>query len=237
MAEPTVSTPEVPAQTEPVEPTTVVEQPPEPQEKTYRYQATDEFGRPIGRPTVIKYKTEDELVAGIQKAANAIQAATRTPDLKPEAKEPTIQELQAKLTRLEEIRMQERFLATHPEYYNVEANGQILTDYLRARDLPITGRNLEIAYSQLNLQGALIPRPIPESPAPANPVVRTAAPVAAGVKPGTITNRPVPPRPLTLADINAMPTEEFKRRCKDENFVALVNRLGVEAKLKRQRQA
>lgn len=215
-----------------------IETPPAPEEKTYRYQATDEHGSPIGRPTVIKYKTEEELAAGVQRAARAIEAAKRTPDPKPAPKEPTVQELQAEVTRMKEREAGQEFVASHPEYHNVEANGRMISDYLTSRDLPKTRNNIEIAFAALSNEGALIQRPAPEPP-PATPAPdpnpapqRQVAPVS-GVKPGSTTGRAVPPKALTLADVYAMPPEEFRRRKQDPNFIAEVNRLGAERVAKR----
>lgn len=47
-----------------VEPVAEVE--PEPPELLHRYQPTDEMGRPIGGEQVLKYRTQDELIAKIQ---------------------------------------------------------------------------------------------------------------------------------------------------------------------------
>lgn len=215
-----------------------IETPPVIEEKTYRYQATDEQGHPIGRPTVIKYKTEEELAAGVQRAARAIEAAKRTPDPKPAPKEPTVQELQADIARMKEREAGQEFVANHPEYHNVEANGRMISDYLSSRDLPKTRNNIEIAFAALSNEGALIQRPVPEpSPAPPAPdpnpaPTRQAAPVS-GVKPGSTTGRVVAPKALTLADVYAMPPDEYKRRCQDPKFVAEVNRLGAERIAKR----
>lgn len=215
----------------------VTDQPPV-EEKTYRYQATDERGQPIGRPTVIKYKTEEELAAGVQRAARAIEAAKRTPDPAPEAKEPTVAELQAKLNRIEEERAGAEFISHHPEYHNVEANGRLIADYLKSRGLPKTRNNIEIAFANLSNDGALIQRPTLEvTPAPPaadpNPTPSRPATPVAGVKPGSTTGRQIPSKPLTLADVYAMPPDEYKRRCKDPKFVAEVNRLGAERTAKR----
>ena len=204
-----------------------------PVEKTYRYQANDDLGRPIGRPTVIKYTSDEELVAGIQKAAHAIEAAQRTPDPKPAAKEPTAQEVQKELDVIKAQQAGAQFVAAHPDYYNVAANGQLIAEYLQNRDLPKTLRNIEIAYAALNLQDALIQRPTPAEIVVAdNPPARTAAPATpvAGVKPGSSSARFVSPKSLTLTDVVNMPTADYKRRMKDPQFVALVNRLGFERK-------
>lgn len=67
-----------------------------------------------------------------------------------------------------------RFLETTPNYYQSATNYQRLTQYLASRDLPITYRNLTIAYRKLNRQDLLEQRPEHTQAQP----VPVAAPVA-----------------------------------------------------------
>lgn len=235
----------MPESTSPVVPTEVTEL----EEKTYTYHAKDEQGNPLGRPTVIKYHTEAELIAGMEKAneaaVRALYARNQTPDPEPEAKEPTLQEL-AEFKRKVEIRDAGiSFINTHPDYHNVEANGFAITEYLIKNKMSqSSAKNIEIAYEALNREGKLLERPAPSS-APATPavtanpepVVVTPAPPEVrpvpGVKPGSMTNRIVPKKGLTLADVNALSPAERREKMRDPVFVAEVNRLGFEAQAKR----
>ena len=219
------------------------------EEKVYRYQAKDEQGSPLGRPTVIKYRTEAELIAGMEKAnesaVRALYARNQTPDPEPEAKTPTLEELAEFKRKIEMRDAGISFINTHPDYYNVEANGFAITEYLIKNKMSqSSAKNIEIAYEALNREGKLIDRPAPSSVAatpavtanpepvvatPASPEVRPAP----GVKPGTMTNRIVPKKGLTLADVNALSSAERREKMRDPAFVAEVNRLGFEAQAKR----
>lgn len=224
--------------------------PPQPEVKTYSYQAVDEEGAPLGRPTVIKYTTEAELIAGMETAnkmlVRALYTKNLTPEPAPEPKEQTPAELQARLDELDRHKAGSQFVSRHPDYYNVEANGHLITRYLLNNKLDQRSvTNLEIAYVALQREGRLIerPNPTPDPVSPATPPDPAAnpAPVATpdapkpvpGVQPGQFTARPQPKKSLTLADVRAMPPAEYARRCKDPKFVEQINRLGLEAKSKR----
>lgn len=218
-----------------------------PEQKVYSYQAHDEDGNPLGRPTVIKYTTDEELIKGMERAnemaVRALYAKNLQPEPAPEPKEQTPAELQARLDDYDRFKAGTQFVGRHPEYYNVEANGHLITKYLIDNKLDQRSVvNLEIAYAALQREGRLIERPNPTpEPAPktepaanpAPPVTPAATKPAPGVKPGEFTARPQPKKALTLADVQAMPPAEYRRRCQDPKFVEQVNRLGAEARAKR----
>lgn len=219
------------------------------EEKIYRYQPEDDAGNPLGRATVIKYRTEAELIAGMEQAnkmlARALHTRSQTPDPEPETQTPTLEELAAFKRKVEIRDAGISFIATHPDYYNVEANGFLITDYLIKNKMSqSSAKNIEIAYEALNREGKLIERPAPsraeaEPTPPANPATVAATPEVKpvpGVKPGSMTARPTPKKGLTLADVNALSPAERREKMRDPSFVAEVNRLGVEARAKRTQQ-
>lgn len=60
-----------------------------PAEQVYEYQVTDENKQPVGRPVRIKYRTQDELIKGMEKAnAEAVLAYHRLKSAKPTSVKP-----------------------------------------------------------------------------------------------------------------------------------------------------
>jgi hypothetical protein len=73
------------------------------------------------------------------------------------------------------------FKDAHPEYYSTPENAKRLDDYLRKADVPITARNLEIAFEDLLDSGLLEVRPT-AAPSPVITNLSETAPAPAPVR-------------------------------------------------------
>ena len=143
-------------------------------------------------------------------------------------------------------------------------NKQVLTDWMFKRGLAPTVANFELAHSKLKEAGLLLDSPIvrevdhpaPVVPAPVITEPKTQAPVApesritpteqpqakrqAQVPSGLNSSNssdssPASPRTtLTLADIEALPSEEYRKKLKDPAFRKLVDDLENQAAARRQ---
>ena len=106
------------------------------------------------------------------------------------------------------------FVNTHPEYWVMKANNDLLEGYIRDNNLAYTASNLEIAFEailpQLAEKPKQVPTPAPVPPPPPIPVVATATiPAAAAPVPVPSTPAPVPapvvPAPAAVPAAPAVP--------------------------------
>jgi hypothetical protein len=177
------------------------------------YQATDDNGEPIGRPTHLEADSWEEMSKKQQEAhVNAVRYAERLKKraaMKPtpapaetpihvlsveekatlEKQAQSAKEVEAELAKVklakdelnqERLKIQEqaeynrqivesqKFVASHPkDFYQCQANIDLLVNYMKTEKLYWSAENLEIAFA--NLESQLAPRPVEDAPAPSNP--------------------------------------------------------------------
>jgi hypothetical protein len=150
------------------------------------------------------------------------------------------------------------FIETTPDFYNCEENLGTMTSWMLKNGLAPTVKNFEEAYSRLNGAGLLLESPIVREDAPAREnTVANSQPPAAPVSRITEQEEPQEKRQLrvpsglnssiasstgivletptiTLAQIDRMSSDDYKKACRDPKFVAIVEKLEAE---RRQRLA
>jgi len=119
----------------------------------------------------------------------------------------------------ERQRVAYQWMAAHPEFFNCNANGKILADYLNSNQLEWTPDNLDIAFAmtqdRMAQSPAATPPPVeaPPEPPPNPPQRRPQA--TPDLQPGTLNGNPRTQKPgLTKADYLRMGRDnpaEFKR--------------------------
>lgn len=146
----------------------------------------------------------------------------------------------------------QQFFESHQDFYVCEENLGTMTDWMIKNGLQPTVRNFEVAQSTLQEAGLLVAAPIvreetpqatpvetmvPNSQAPVEPVARISDPVQpqpmrqphvpSGLNSRTASPTGVVPatRTMSLADIDRMSSDEYKRRLQDPAFSKLVNEL------------
>ena len=128
----------------------------------------------------------------------------------------------------------EAFVTSHPEYYPVAENQNLLFRELMGRQIDLTRNNLEIVYSFLLDKGEIIPWPddvageagVPVPVGPPEPRPRRVASIATGIRNGDangIPPRAVSKKPVTKAEIENMSRTEYMTRLRDPAFRAAVD--------------
>ncbi len=151
-------------------------------------------------------------------------------------------------TQLEQERRQraaaqecEQWIGAHPDYHVCGENGQRLARYLELHGMAVTARNLDSAFAELSAEGLLIAAPATGNetepaaeeavPTPTEaPVERPrATPAASSLRRGNGSAQPAPPptkaTKYTRAQIDAMPSAEYKQRLQERSFREEVERL------------
>jgi hypothetical protein len=88
-----------------------------------------------------------------------------------------------------------QFLEKHPEYFNSDANGAALRDWLKFQQVPTTVKNLEIAFRVLSADGKLESFPVQVEIEP-TPVDKTRGIIKTEVKGTTVLRYKAPDTPL-----------------------------------------
>ena len=204
---------------------------PAPEELVLEYQPTDEQGNAIGKKTVIKGVSWEEIARKqVDVNQQAVRAYHRIKNAKPTARPEEVKftpEQEAKLNelgigkRIQEIdlyREQQRrnsaairFLRSHAnDYYVCDANNAALDGYLEQNGLDYTPENYEIAFAALSDSLAQSPAVTPR--AEANPVPPASKPRATpDIRPGELNGTPAPKsKGLTKADYLKMAVRDPK---------------------------
>jgi hypothetical protein len=199
---------------------------PAPEELVLEYQPMDEQGQPIGKKTVIKGTSWEE-IARKQITVNemAVRAYIREKKAReavsqPKSNEPpkelTPEEVAGKVQKIDLYLEQQRrntaairFMRSHPnDYYVCDANNAAMDGYLEQNGLDYTPENYEIAFAALSDSLAQSPAP----PAPeANPAPAPKPRATPDIVPGSFNGAPAPkPKGLTKADYLKMAVKDPK---------------------------
>jgi hypothetical protein len=110
-------------------------------------------------------------------------------------------ENQPTLKQLKEAQAFHKFVTSNPGFYDCSENVMTVCGWANKNGLPKSSvESYDIAFAACRAAGLLLSR-------------------------GESEDAPPEPPSLTLADIERMPSDEYKRRLADPNFCALVNRL------------
>lgn len=111
----------------------------------------------------------------------------------------------------------QRFVSNHPEFKQCEENDKLMVEYLQARNMGYTARNLELAFD--DLKEVLVLNQ------PAAPVVIRPRSTSTGLPASTSAGRAATkPVGLSVEDINRMPLDEYRRKLQDPAFVSAVDK-------------
>ena len=91
-----------------------------------------------------------------------------------------------------------QFLTLHPEFFNCDANGQVLANYLDENNLQWTPDNLEIAYASEAGKLAAQPAPVPQVTQQPPNAPQPRRPSTPDVEPGGLSGAPPVTRTKTL---------------------------------------
>jgi hypothetical protein len=164
---------------------------------------------------------------------------------KPEVIRTRINNQEQRLANIEARQEAEFFASSNPDYYPDVENFRTITAWMVKNGLSPVRENFQLAYDTLRKEGLIIQAPQPERIENVNitppiqvipPVqpVPVIAPIPVAVpNPSGLTRdftsafgTPVPKTTLTIRDVERMPSEEYKRRLReDKTFATQVNEL------------
>lgn len=203
---------------------------PAPEELVLKYQPTDEQGNPIGKETVIKGATWEEIarkqitvnemaVRAYHRERKAREAVSQPKNgeppktLTPEEVAGRVQQIDVYLEQQRRNSAAIRFMRSHPnDYYVCDANNAAVDGYLEQNGLDYTYENYEIAFAAMKDSLAQSPAAAPEPPAPeANPAPPPKPRATPDIRPGELNGAPRPPsKGLTKADYLKMAVQNPK---------------------------
>lgn len=173
--------------------------------------AREALSKQIVRDTPAPTMTAEEeiqLTAQLNDPSKARQALRRLSGMDEIEKELKVSREQRAAQQRAQIAYE--WMGARPEFYNCDANGAILREYIETNNLDWSFENLDIAYAAT--QDRLAVRPTSTPPAEANPVPPASRPRATpDIRPGELNGTPAPKsKGLTKADYLKMGVRDPK---------------------------
>jgi hypothetical protein len=173
------------------------------EEHVFEYQPTDDHGRAWGPLISIKYTTDDELREALEEASADVIGKLAQAKLKTRTEELDVPaeryDPESPMSQDEIEQEALKFTNETPAYHGTPANFAALVAFMQKHNLRPTAANWNLAFTALDKEGLL---------------TKTSGPVQKHVK------------ALTIADIDRMPADVYKRRLlNDPEFAAHVEAL------------